>query len=393
MRKVRIPRYSLHRATGQARVCIDGRDHYLGAFDSAESKERYRELIDKWRLRHKARGDAGLTIGELVLLFDAHALTYYVKNGKSTSEYGLIKLAMRSLVKMHSRTMIVDFGPRDLKAVRDDMVKPDKNGERMARETVNAFTRRIVRMFRWGVGEEYVAPDVLVALEAVPGLRKGRTSARETGPVKPVSEADINATLPHLSGPLRDMVRLQLLTGCRPGEIVSMRPCDVNRDGETWEFVPTSHKTEHHERGRRIYIGPRAQVILAPYLDNRPAEAFCFSPIESVEERRAVDHAARKTPLSCGNRPGTNRKGNPNWKPGEQYTAGTYRQAVHRACVAAKVPKWSPNRLRHSRATDLRRKFGIEMTRTVLGHSKLGTSEIYAEQDYARARQMMAEVG
>jgi len=35
-KRPRVPTYRLHRATGQAVVTLDGRDHYLGVYDSEE---------------------------------------------------------------------------------------------------------------------------------------------------------------------------------------------------------------------------------------------------------------------------------------------------------------------------------------------------------------------
>ncbi|QDT17622.1 site-specific integrase [Alienimonas californiensis] len=55
--------------------------------------------------------------------------------------------------------------------------------------------------------------------------------------------------------------------------------------------------------------------------------------------------------------------------------------------------RWSPNQLRHTRATQLRAKYGIELTRTVLGQSDIATGEIYAERDLAAAERVMREVG
>lgn len=40
-----VPAYKLHKATGQARVIIDGRHRYLGPFGSPESFERYARLV------------------------------------------------------------------------------------------------------------------------------------------------------------------------------------------------------------------------------------------------------------------------------------------------------------------------------------------------------------
>jgi integrase len=69
-------------------------------------------------------------------------------------------------------------------------------------------------------------------------LKVGRSDARETDRVRPVPDGILAATLPHLSRHVRAMVDLQLLTGARPGEIVSMRTCDINRAGEIWVLTP-----------------------------------------------------------------------------------------------------------------------------------------------------------
>ena len=54
---------------------------------------------------------------------------------------------------------------------------------------------------------------------------------------------------------------------------------------------------------------------------------------------------------------------------------------------------WAPNQLRHTAATELRRRFGLEVARVVLGHSEVDTTEIYAERDFAAARAAMREIG
>ena len=95
-----------------------------------------------------------------------------------------------------------------------------------------------------------------------------------------------------------------------------MRPCDVDRSGDVWVYRPQSHKTAHHGHSRAVMIGPKAQAVLLRYLA-RDAEANCFRPCDSEAKRRAAAHAARKTPTSCGNIPGSNRKRKPCKGPGE----------------------------------------------------------------------------
>lgn len=80
-------------------------------------------------------------------------------------------------------------------------------------------------------------------------------------------------------------------------------------------------------------------------------------------------------------------------RPGDRYTAGSYRHAIHRACDQAAVPRWSPHRLRHPRATFLRGRYGIEAARVVLGHGTADTTAIYAQEDRDAARRIMGEVG
>jgi site-specific recombinase XerC len=57
------------------------------------------------------------------------------------------------------------------------------------------------------------------------------------------------------------------------------------------------------------------------------------------------------------------------------------------------VPLWTPNHLRHAAATRIRSRFGLEAAQVVLGHEKADTTQIYAERDLERAREVMAAVG
>jgi len=120
----------------------------------------------------------------------------------------------------------------------------------------------------------------------------------------------------------------------RPSEMLNIRPCDIDRSSKIWVYSPADHKTAHHGYDRKIYLGPRSQQILIPFLF-RPAETYCFSPAEAYAERLAKLHANRKTPLSCGNKPGIFKKDEPKWKPGEVYDVVAYRLAITRAIERA----------------------------------------------------------
>jgi len=121
--------------------------------------------------------------------------------------------------------------------------------------------------------------------------------------------------------------------------------------------------------------------------------AFFFSPREGVEERLAE---RRRLRIAAGEKVkgnGTGRTRAPGRTPGEFYTPKTYHHAVRYGCKRADVPAWHPHQLRHNAATWLRREIGVEVTRVILGHGRLETTEIYAEADRTKAMAVMEQVG
>ena len=228
---VRTPKYRLHKASGQALVQIDGQRIYLGKHGSKESKEKYCRIVAEWLQNGQqpppslqATNGSRLSIAELILAFWKHAETYYVKNGEPTREQMNLRLAFRPLRRLYGHSRATDFGPRQLKVVRQTMIDADNT-----REYINNNIRRIRRMFRWGVEGELIPPNVWHGLQAVSGLRKGRCGVRESEPVEPVPNEIVQQTLPHLTSVVRAMVEVQKLIGCRPCEIRTMRPCEVDR--------------------------------------------------------------------------------------------------------------------------------------------------------------------
>ena len=87
------------------------------------------------------------------------------------------------------------------------------------------------------------------------------------------------------------------------------------------------------------------------------------------------------------------RRRKPRKTPGDHYTTDSYRRAITYGCRKASVPKWHPHQLRHNAATFLRREFGLEIARKVLGHSTASVTEIYAEMDEVKVIDAMERVG
>lgn len=285
-------------------------------------------------------------------------------------------------------------------AVQNSMISFD-----WSRKLINQQISRIKRMFRWGVTRQVVSPVVYQGIMAVEGLKQGRSSARETKKVKPIDEKYVYKVLPYTTPVIAAMIELQLLTGMRPGELVIMRPCDIDRSGDIWHYIPEKHKTDYRGAERIISIGPRGQELLLPFM-LRPKDVFCFSPAESERMRKAKLSEMRKTPLSCGNTVGSKRKKEPEKFAGDKYDRNSYRRAITYAITKARkeiraaggkpdkeLPYWTPYRLRHTAATKVRKEFGYESAGAALGHTKMSATAIYAERNQGLADEAARRFG
>jgi integrase len=175
------------------------------------------------------------------------------------------------------------------------------------------------------------------------------------------------------------------------------------------------------DKDRKIFIGPEGQKVMLPFMDRDP-ESFCFRPVEAKEEQSKTRRAERKTPLTPSQKK-RKRVANSKRTAGVCYTNDSYRRAIVRACeLAFGMPEqlrsispkmtvdereqlkqdasawraehcWTPNQLRHSRATSLEEQFGLEAAQVVLGHSDPRVTRIYAERNLKQAAEIMAKVG
>lgn len=383
-------------------VMLNGRANYLGRHGTPESKERYDRLVAQWLAAGRKApiqpGD-GININELCAAFWRHAGQHYrKKDGTSTTRLGIVGDVIRTLRRVYGSVRAAEFGPRSLVALRqvwvdgrhraiDAVDGHDKPVRPLARVTVNDYTSQAKLVFKYGVQAELVPSSVYEALCTVPGLSAGRSEARETEPVRPVPEAHINAIEQHVSRQAWAMVRIQLLTGARGEELVNMRPVDIDTAGKIWLYQPTVHKTAHHGKERTIFIGPKAQEIIKPFLKGRAVNDYLFDPREAVSELKARE--------ANGNRR-SNQKPSPRKSDRvvrDRYDSDTYRRAIERACDQAGVPRWTPHRLRHSAATHIRREFGLEAAQLLLGHARADVTQIYAEKNQELAMQIAGKIG
>ena len=79
----------------------------------------------------------------------------------------------------------------------------------LCRTEINKRVGKVVRAFRWAVENEMVPPSVHQRrCRPSPGSARGRSEVRESEPVRPVADADVDAIRPHVSRQVWAMVEL-----------------------------------------------------------------------------------------------------------------------------------------------------------------------------------------
>lgn len=394
---------------GYAYAKFNGRKINFGRFDDPDARPRFdafkaqwllngRELTDDMLPDRAVRRDA-ITVDHLAEMFLAHLREKHDEDWQRCN-YGRIEHGLKPMRELYGPDVAGSFTPKKLQAVRRQMI----DGGRLSRKEINRRVLEIRRCFTWAVAEELVPGDRAHALAAVKGLQQGEYGVRETEKVRPVERDVVDATLPFLSKPVAALVELMWWSGARPSELFGLRPRDIDRSGNVWVVKLKKHKTARRGKRRELYFGPESQCVLAPFL-RRPKDRPLFTPAEAVAEMERRKRAERRTPLypSHAARYERQRAEKPDRNDGDVYTSRTLNRAITRAVKAANraraegglmpIPNWTPYQLRHAAATRIKRDHGLEAVRVLLGHSSATMAEHYAEDDLAKARDVMAQAG
>lgn len=300
--------------------------------------------------RTQRHAPGGALASDIIDAWIAHVPNYYKGDG---SKY---TVPVRDVRDLCGPRAVAELRHSDMLAVRDAFIRRG-----WSRPVVNSALWVVKAMWSWALDEGLVSAAVKAELTQVKGLKRGRTTAPEPPPVRPIDNAAIEATLAQLTPATADMVRVHRLTGMRPGELCAMRWEDIDTTAEPWVYRPRQHKNQWRGQPRVICIGPKARAILSA---RRRLKGPCFSPMESVREllaaRSKAAHCHRAKPKGYADAAR---------RPGYEWQTGSYSGAIAKAAARAGLQPWGANRLRHAFATEVRRKFGLEACRAVLGHS------------------------
>ncbi|MDZ4685397.1 MAG: tyrosine-type recombinase/integrase [Planctomycetaceae bacterium] len=253
---------------------------------------------------------------------------------------------MLIVVDLYGLLPIREFGPTQLKAARNAMV-----ARGWCRKFINKSIVRVRHVFWWGIENDMVEPVTLQRLEAVAGLAAGKTEAKDRPRRESVPAANVDAVKGAVSPLVRDLMDLQLLTGCRPGELLLLTTGMIDRSAAVWTATLEDHKTAHHGKTRRLHFGPKAQTILAKSLKaDRTATLFSI-------------------------------------------TRKHYSNCITDAAERRKLPRFTAHWLRHNTTTTVRDQFGMEAAQALAGHARPDMTANYSTKMDKLAADVVAKFG
>lgn len=163
----RPPRLCKHKASGKAVVSVGGRTVYLIApFGSRACRDEYDRVVAEWLAGGRKLAPVGtdaLSIAELVERFLTHADAYYRRpDGSATGEADNFRDVAGPLVRLYGLTPAGDFGPLQLRAVREEMVRG-----KWSRTYINRSVGRLRQLFKWACGHGHLPAGVWQGLSTV----------------------------------------------------------------------------------------------------------------------------------------------------------------------------------------------------------------------------------
>jgi integrase len=274
---------------------------------------------------------------------------YRLPTGAPSREIDNFRHAFIDLLAALADRETASLTKQDLEMVRESMVS-----RKLCRNVVNQRITKILRVVRWGTEEKRrLVPDQVAAvLLLLRPLQAFRTNAPERSQVVGVPPEHVEQAAAVANPVIAAMMRLQLLTGMRPGEVRGLRRrMIVQREGQWMAAFGLEHKMAYRKQSRNVPLGPHAMKLLQDWLKKCPTDdSFVFRPTQQKGSRGKL----------------------------QQFTRYGYGDSIDWACKKAGVPSFAPNQIRHTVGEQVRRSHGLEHVQALLGHKSRASSERYA---------------
>jgi integrase len=276
--------YQYRTPEGRQRRATIGKHGEWTPTEARKKAEDHKEAVRSGRdpLAEKRALKKAPTVGEVL---DAYLQSESFKDKAASTkaiDRGRAERHLRPLLgRKHAHAVSQEDVKRAFNAIRDGTTaKNVKTGKRgRARVTGGAGTARMsIELLRTVLNWAKIKPN------PCDGVKTGTSGTRETILEDPASYARLFATLElmeaerRIRGPVADAIRLIALTGCRRGEIASLRWKHVSLKYARIVLPPHSHKTGRKTgKPREIVLPEAAKEIIARQPEGNP-EDFVFTP-------------------------------------------------------------------------------------------------------------------
>jgi site-specific recombinase XerD len=217
--------------------------------------------------------------------------------------------------------------------------RPTRTGKKLSNETINGRLRDCRIFFAWCVKRDYLNKSPAAHL---------RISQPRHAPVKAMSKDDLHRMIDATKAPRNEaIIRFLADTGCRSGELRSVRMCDCCPDHRRADVIGKTGR-------RTVYFTAVTATAIMKWIRQRPAGSiYLFVCIAG-----------------------------PN--AGEQITHAALYQTLRRIGKRAGVKRFNPHAIRHLVGQVWTDETNLELARRKLGHKQISSTARYANQDDER---------
>ena len=207
MRTSPVPKYRHHKARDLAVVRIDGKDRYLGKFNSPESHVKYRRLLVKYCQGSLRRPVRSVTVSIFTALYEERCNIRH--QGATRNSY---RRTINEFCALFPQLDTYDLKYWHIEAFQTHLIK---TRERTA-ATINDHLARLKRIFLWAVRKDYMPANAIGFFELLERVKSNWPGVKARRAINPVPLELIHKVLPDLPLNVAAMIMFQLKTACRP---------------------------------------------------------------------------------------------------------------------------------------------------------------------------------
>lgn len=375
------PRVRPHPQSGQERVWWAGKWHYLGPAGSDQARQEYASLLARVTggelepVPRQGKAPRPITVADVLASWLERAAPLLTERGGEEAQF---RKTFVPLDRLFADLPAAEFNASRLAELQAAMAtgswltEKDREAARKewSRKVVNQRLGRVRKVWRWAEKMGLVPAGSFASLMVVENIPMGSRLAAEGTGRRTATLAEVKAVcrcFPRHAKVLPAMLLVQWWSGCRPGEVRTMRAGEVDTSGPVWLYRPRLHKCDRWGHDRVIPLGPRAQAVLSPWLlraREKGPDTHVFPP--SIRRGRAT-----------------------------HYRADSYSHAVTRAAdLAGMPPGWACYSTRHGARDRVGRAAGDEAARSFLGHRSVSTTMQYGSRiDHQFAADLSKRLG